>query len=89
MKKALSFAAIAAALVLNSLTPVAASAQAAEEKWVNGIRYLFVYNTTNYRLRCGILDSTGHWFWADILPGQHIWKPVHPSASAQWQCNPV
>ena len=84
----LRISAVIVALLGFGVAPQAAIAQSASEQWHTGIRYLFVYNTTPIRQRCGILASDGSWFWADILPGQHIYKAIHPSNVAQWHCMP-
>ena len=76
-------------VILLAIPWSAANAQRAVEQWHYGVRYLFVYNTESYPMRCGILDVNGSWFWADVLPGQYIYKAVHPSNSAQWNCNPI
>ena len=72
------------------VVPTQAHAQAVpSEYWENGIRYLVLTNTGPYALKCSILDSAGYWFTAVIMPTQRMWKPVHPSNMAQWECAPV
>lgn len=66
-----------------------ASAQFAREEWHGGVRYLFVYNNTPVIMHCRILDQNGSWFQANIAPGQHVFKPVHPQNAAQWNCVPL
>lgn len=88
MKKLLALVgACLSVFVLSFAVP--ASAQSAAVQWIGGVRYLFVYNTTPVALRCGILESNGTWFWADIGPGQHVYKPIHPANAAQWNCVPI